>query len=228
MTWESFYLICFIVGFLLSVVSFFGQMFDLHLPGAADQGGGDISVPVGDHAGDFSAGAHAGDVHAGAGGHTDASGGQSDHVVSKLNFSTITAFLAWFGGTGYLLSRYASIWIWLAFALASLSGVTGAAAVFWVLAKLMAHDRTLDPADYNMVGVLGSVTSPVRAGGIGEMVFTQDGVRHSAPARSESGRAIARGTEVVVTRYERGVAYVRRWDELTGDAQDSTPKTAGL
>ena len=26
-----------------------------------------------------------------------------------LNFGTITAFLAWFGGTGYLLTQYSSL-----------------------------------------------------------------------------------------------------------------------
>ena len=145
-----------------------------------------------------------------------------------MNFSTITAFLAWFGGTGYLLSRYTPIWIWLAFGLASVSGLAGASIVFWVLAKLMARDRTLDPADYDMIGVLGRVSSPVRVGGVGEMIFTQDGARRSAPISSEGGAAIARGTEVVVTRFERGIAYVRRWDELTGEMQDNAPKAAGL
>ena len=58
MTWESFYLICFLVGFLLSLVSFVGQMFDLHLPGAADQSGGDVPLDLGNHAGDLSSGAH--------------------------------------------------------------------------------------------------------------------------------------------------------------------------
>jgi hypothetical protein len=38
--------------------------------------------------------------------------------------------------------------------------------------------------------------------------------RRVAGARSEAGRAIAKGTEVIVTRYERGIAYVSTWDEL--------------
>ena len=29
------------------------------------------------------------------------------------------------------------------------------------------------------------------------------------------GSAIAKGSEVIVTRYEKGIAYVRRWDEFT-------------
>ena len=223
MTWESFYFVCFLVGFLLSLVAFAGQILDIQLPGAVDHAGGGLHLHLGDGTSDFHAGAHvdAGNADAGADGH-------AGHEASKLNFSTITPFLAWFGGTGYLLNRYTPVWIWLVFALASLSGLAGASVVFWLLSRLMKRDRTLDPADYDMIGVLGRVSSPVRSDGVGEMIFIQDGARRSVPIRSEDGNPISRETEVVVTRYQRGIAYVRRWDELTGDAEDSAPKTAGL
>ena len=67
------------------------------------------------------------------------------------------------------------------------------------------------------MGVLGRVTSGIRAGGTGEIVFSQQGTRHTCGARAESGEPLERGAEVVVTRYERGIAYVRRWEELSGD-----------
>ena len=38
-------------------------------------------------------------------------------------------------------------------------------------------------------------------------------------ARAESGTAIPKGVEVVVTRYEKGIAYVRPWDELAGELE---------
>src|SRR6185437_10526258 len=60
------------------------------------------------------------------------------------------------------------------------------------------------------VGVLGKVTSSIRQGGTGEIVYTQGGTRHATGARSEDSSAIAKGSEVVVTRYEHGIAYVRR------------------
>ena len=43
--------------------------------------------------------------------------------------------------------------------------------------------------------------------------------RLSCGARSEEGAAVERGREVVVTRFERGIAYVRGWDELAGEVQ---------
>jgi membrane protein implicated in regulation of membrane protease activity len=188
MTWADVYLICFIVGFSLSLISALSGLF--HIPGLHHHG-------------------HHGHVHL-KHGHAGAPG-----QVSPLNFTTITAFLAWFGGVGYLLTTLSSIWIVFAFLLAAGAGVIGASIVFLFLVKvLLAHDKPMNPLDYEMVGVLGQLTSPIREGGIGEMSFRRDGGRQSSAARSEDGSAIAKGTEVVVTRYEKGVAYVRRWEDL--------------
>jgi membrane protein implicated in regulation of membrane protease activity len=140
-----------------------------------------------------------------------------------LNFATITAFLAWFGGTGYLLTRHSSLLAVATIFFATAAGVSGAAIVFWFIAKvLLTHDQALDPADYDRVGVLGRVISTIREGGTGEIVFSQEGTRQACGARSEDGKALARGTEVIVTRYEHGLAYVRRFDELA----DSTLRPA--
>ncbi len=192
MTWEIFYLGCFWFGFLFSLVSLLGGHFDLHIGGGHDAG---VHGPGGNHG--------------------------AEH--SPINLGTISAFLAWFGGTGYLLTRYSNIWVFLALGVAFMSGLGGAAAVFWFLVKfLLAHEEDLDPADYDMIGVLGRVSSTVREGGTGEMIFSQNGVRRASSIRSETGAAIARGMEVVVTRYERGIAYVRPWEELSEPQAETT------
>lgn len=148
--------------------------------------------------------------------HLHAGHGGNGSDQSPINFGTVAAFLAWFGGTGYLLTRYSNIWAFLALGVAIVSGLGGAAAVFWFLFKfLLAHEQEMDPADYDMIGVLGHVSSTVRQGGTGEMIFSQNGVRRAASIRSDSGQPIAKGVEVVVTRYEKGIAYVHCWEELT-------------
>jgi len=191
MTWADLYLICFIVGFVLSVISAFGGFF--HMPHG-----------------------HHGHIHFG-----HAHGHATGADVSPFNFSTLTAFLAWFGGVGYLLTRFAGIWFWLAFLIAVAGGVAGAAIVFLFLVKvLLVHDKRLNAADYEMVGVFGSLTSAIREGGTGEISFSQAGVRRSASARSEDGAPIPKGTDVVVTRYDKGIAYVQRWE----DANESKEK----
>ena len=47
-------------------------------------------------------------------------------------------------------------------------------------------------------------------------MFSQGGTRHVAGARSEDGKAIPKGAEVVVTRYDKGIAYVKPWEDLAG------------
>jgi len=53
------------------------------------------------------------------------------------------------------------------------------------------------------------------------MIFTQEGVRKPCAARSEDGGPLAKGEEVVVTRYERGIAYVRQWEDFTNPTADA-------
>lgn len=205
MNWEMFYLVCFVIGFVFSVLSTLGGGSHWHLPhfhfhGFHLHGPGHIVHGPAAHG----PGTHAPGDHGG---------------VSPFNASTLSAFLAWFGGVGFLLTKYSSVWALLALAVAFAAGIAGAAVVFWFLVKVMLkHDHTMDPSDYEMVGVLGQVSSPVREGGTGEMIFLRDGARCSAAVRSENGAPIVRGTEVVVTGFVRGIAYVRPWDEMTGPA----------
>ncbi|MGH9668231.1 MAG: hypothetical protein ACRD9L_27740 [Bryobacteraceae bacterium] len=151
--------------------------------------------------------------------HAHHAGSPAGHgaTVSKFNFATLASFLAWFGGAGYLMERYSVVWGLLALALATLTGLAGASVVFWFLAKVvLVQERVLDPADYDIMGALGRVSSAVRPGGTGEMVFSQAGARKALSIRSDDGSSIPKDAEVVVTRYEKGIAYVRRWEDLAG------------
>jgi membrane protein implicated in regulation of membrane protease activity len=138
--------------------------------------------------------------------------------VSFFNPVTLAAFLAWFGGAGYLLTRFSSVWVRLGFVLALASGLIGAGIMFLFLTRVLtSKEENLDPADFDMVGVLGKLSMPVRAGGTGEITYSQAGTRRACGARAEDGSAIAKGTEVVVTRYEKGIAYVRLWTDMAGE-----------
>jgi hypothetical protein len=117
------------------------------------------------------------------------------------------------------VERFYAVWFLVALAIAILSGLGGAAIVFWFLAKLAGDEQALDPADYDMIGVLGKLSIPIREGGTGELIFSQEGVRRVSGARSDDGRAIPKGAEVVVQRYEKGIAYVRRWEDMAGESE---------
>jgi membrane protein implicated in regulation of membrane protease activity len=209
MNWELFYLICFVVGFAFTALSFLSGTlhFHFHLPGGHLHLGGGAGHGAGGH----------GAAHHGGSGHA----GQGTHGVHFPFFNpmSIAIFLAWFGGTGYLLVHLRHIWVLAGLALATLAGLVGAGVVFLFVAKfLMARDFTLDPADFDMIGVLGRVSSTIRSGGTGEIIFEQLGARKACAARADSTEEIQREEEVVVTRYEHGVAYVRRWNELAEKA----------
>ncbi len=198
MTWATFYLICFALGFSFSMLSFL--LGGLH---------GNLPHGLGGH---LHAGAH---MHVAHGGHARGS------ASSVLNPVTLAAFLAWFGGIGYLLTRFSTLWFVVGLGIALLSGVTGAGIIYLFLSRVLtAEDENLDPADFEMTGVLGHVSMPIRQGGTGEIIYSQAGTRRTCGARAEDGNAVAKGVEVVVTRYEKGIAYIRLWTEMAGEESE--------
>ena len=229
MTWADFYLVCFAVGFAFSVISFLGggTRWHFHLP-HLPHGAGHVPVgahaPVGGAVGGHPVGAHGAAVAGHAA--TGVAGGPlrpvTDLSISPFNFVTFTAFLAWFGGTGYLLTRYSSLWFVMGLGIALVSGLAGGGMVFLFLSNVLtSEEENMDPADYEMVGVLGRTSMPIREGGTGEIIYSQAGTRRTCGARSDESIAIAKGAEVVVTRYEKGIAYVRLWTELSGEEESS-------
>src|SRR5580658_9549330 len=194
--WAEFYLICFAIGFCFSVITFvfgsarFGRMHWPHFHGHAIP-----HVDVGHGTPGHATSGH-GAAHAPAGHGSEGSGPGATRTgglrgsVSPFNAPTIAAFLAWFGGTGYLLTRYSAMRVG--------AELTMSAAV-------------------GLVGGLGKLCIPIRQGGTGEMIYSQAGTRRVCGARSENGSSMEKGDEVVVTRYEKGLAYVRLWSEMSGE-----------
>lgn len=192
---EEWYLVCFAVGLvltLLSAVSGLGHLSfgHLHLPHL-----------------------HLGKLH--IVGHHDPAQAHGNNGLSAFNGFTLMAFLCWFGGTGYLLRHHTALAGVAVLVFSLLSGFAGSALVFGFLTRvLLSRERVFTEEETAMPGVLARVTSSIREGGIGEIAFSQGGARRAAAARSETGAAIARDAEVVVLRYERGVAYVEPWSEM--------------
>lgn len=192
--WEAIYLTCFGVGLVLSVLAFMSGFGHLHF--------GHIRMhfghhPVGHHGAGLRAGAH------------------RAAQMSPLNGFTIVAFLCWFGGTGYLLHHGSVLSNTVVLLLSIASGLAGASVIFWFLSKvLMAREKTLEPEDTDIIGMVGRLSGGIPKGGAGEMLYSQNGARWSAVARAEDGEPIERGAEVIVMRRAKGVAYVRRWDEF--------------
>jgi membrane protein implicated in regulation of membrane protease activity len=219
-TWADFFLICFAMGFCSSFFSFVlggARIGKIHLPHVHTHVATHMPCPGAPGAATPQLGARTPSAHA------VQSGG-----VSPFNFVSLMAFLAWFGGAGFLLTRYSGLWIGFGLLISVFFGLIGGGVVFLFLSRVLIRpDESMDPADYEMVGVLGHVSSPIRPGGTGEIVYSQMGTRRVCGARCEDGGPIAKGTEVVVTRYEKGIVYVRPWSEISGEeTSQPTDKTA--
>jgi membrane protein implicated in regulation of membrane protease activity len=143
----------------------------------------------------------------------DASDGGGASGPSPLSLSTAMIFVTWFGATGYIARTWGGLAVPLTFLLAALIGFIGAALVYLFLAKVLWRGQTqLRPADYAVEGTIATVTSSIRAGGTGEIVYSLAGSKRVDGARSVDGSAIANGAEVSIVRYEGGLAYVAPLD----------------
>jgi membrane protein implicated in regulation of membrane protease activity len=208
MNWSEIYLICFGVGTLWSVASLL--MGGMHLGHGAHG-----------HA-HFGHG-HGPASHSHGHGHSGpSSSAWASWLGTLLTPGCIAVFLAWFGGIGYLLTRHSALGRWADLAIAVFVGCIGAFLLGAFLRWLLAHEKPLEAMDTEIIGMLGRVSSTIRPTGVGEMIFVRDGCRRAVPARSEDGNEITRDEEVVVTRYEKGIAFVRTWAALTQPDAGST------
>ncbi len=135
--------------------------------------------------------------------------------LSWFNAMTIMTFLAWFGGIGYLLSTHSRLVAMVALSIAVVSGLIAAGFVFKFMARIVkVTDSQMLDWDYRIEGTVGTISSPIREEGTGEMIFEQRGARKSVGVRSEDGKPLPNGTEVAITRYENGIAYVKKWEDF--------------
>jgi hypothetical protein len=196
MSWSDFYLLCFLIGFSLSAISFLAGAVHLHLP---------FKMHWPFHL------AH----HGGAAGKGGAIGKGSTHL-SSFNAATVLAFLAWFGGTGYLLTTHSILVGAACLSVAVAAGLLAGWLVYRFMYVLVRNtDAHMNEWDYRHEGSVGTVSITIPAQGTGEVIFEQHGIRRSAGARSDDASPIERGAEVVISRYEKGIAYVKKWDEFT-------------
>jgi hypothetical protein len=189
MPWSDVYLFCFLVGAALSVFSFLAGVIHLHLP---------LKLHLHLHLPHPHGASHGGGPH-----------------ISWLNASTVLAFLAWFGGVGYLMIRYSHVETFFIVGIATLAGLAAGWVVLRFLIKLVGpSDEPLRESDRRLIGALGTVSMTIRENGTGEIIFPLGGGRRCSGARSEDGQPIEKGTEIVIERYEKGIAYVKRWEEF--------------
>src|SRR5215471_18386072 len=171
------YSICFGVGLLFAIVSaLLGHLFG---------GGHDAHVDIG------------------TGGHAEA-GFQDTGMPGLSPFSptTISSFITAFGGIGLVLSKIeATRSPWISAPLATVGALIIAALVVMLFGTIFHKTQSSSESRVaTLVGTTGTVITPIPANGVGEIAYVQGGTRYSAPARAESGAAVAGGQTVKIVR----------------------------
>src|SRR5687767_10437282 len=140
------------------------------------------------HFGDHQVDLHGGTAHAhGLPGptHLETSHATTESsAASPWTITGVTAFVAWFGGVGYLALTGFQAAAWPSLLLAALAGAAGWRLIYLVFRGLARSERVMDPADYRLEGTLARVSGAINDGRIGEIQFAKGGVRRSAGARS--------------------------------------------
>jgi membrane protein implicated in regulation of membrane protease activity len=146
-------------------------------------------------------------------------------TLTWLSPLTLAAGALWFGGAGLLaqglLPAAAST---VAVLVAVVAAVLGAALVRAAMAAFVR--ASTPPLHGAAVGAVGTLSAPIRIDAPGEVIYTLEGLRCSAAARSVDGTPLPRGTTVVIVRREQGIAWVEPLDPLAALNQPSTPATA--
>ena len=178
------YLICLGTGLLFTLISLFaGQLL----------GGGHDGHDIGS----------SGHAEAGADG-TDGPG------MSAFSPTMIAAFIMSFGGFGVIFHQLpATRSPWLSAPLAILGGFLLASALLWLLRALFRKTQSSSESHVGtLAGMTATVISPIPQNGVGEIAYVQAGSRYTAPARTESGCAVASGKTVKINRVVGTSFYV--------------------
>lgn len=177
------YAVCFGVGMLFTILSaLLGHLF----------GGGDHGeVGTGGHA-------EAGFEHSGMPG------------MSMFSPTVMASFVTALGGFGMIFSRIdATRSIWVSLPLAAICGVGIAGGVFWLFNMMFSKTQSSSESRIStVVGMTATVITPIPQHGVGEIAYVQAGSRYTAPARTESGCAIANGATVRINRVVGAQFYV--------------------
>jgi len=177
------YAICLVVGLLFTLISAVAG----HLFGGHD--GGDV----------------------GTGGHAEAG---FDHPglpgISFFSPTVLSSFVTAFGAFGLIFSRIeATASPWLSAPMALVGGGIVAGGVFWMFNSMFKKTQSSSESRVAMlVGQTASIVTPIPENGVGEIAYVQGGSRYTAPARTESGKPIAAGKGVKITRIMGTQFYV--------------------
>ena len=134
-------------------------------------------------------------------------------LSARYHLPVLAAFTFCFGLVGYALSRLTQLGAVALLAIASVAGggLAVSAATFVAKWALPAARKDIPDERFLLQGQFAQVVQQVTGERPGLVSVEINGVRHTAPAVSVLGEAIAAGTEVVIERVENEIAFVEPW-----------------
>jgi membrane-bound ClpP family serine protease len=142
------------------------------------------------------------DHDAGHDGHFDHghdAGGGGDPTVSLFSPRVIGTFIMGFGAGGAIATHYGLAPLPASFAGLG-TGMLIALAMYGILRLIYSQQSTSLVTTSSAIGVAGTVTVAIAAGGTGEVELTLGGQHRAYLARSLAGEAVAKGRQVTIVR----------------------------
>jgi membrane protein implicated in regulation of membrane protease activity len=127
-------------------------------------------------------------------GHGDADHGGPSVVSTRVTAAFFAAF-----GVGGVVARYYGLSHPAASGVGVVCGLVMATIVYQFAKLLYSQQVSSELRMTGLVGLAANVTVAIPAGGVGQVMVTSAGQQTEHLARSASGEAVARGTEVVIS-----------------------------
>ena len=209
------YRILFIVGILYTFISFAisGISGALHL---------------GSHVGDMHT--HFGGEHPHVAGHLGDMDGHGSHAVHDLgithtiiSYLTIlinplvaVSFLTVFGGLGILGTDYFKWIAIIVFFVSFSSGIIVAFSLYkFIVIPLYKSENSTEVARQDLIYTTAHIISPIMENGFGEIKYTVNSIRYTAPAKHFKGKAVKQGETVIIYSIENNIFYVMEYCDLS-------------
>lgn len=140
-------------------------------------------------------------------------GAEITRPAPHLNLPALAAFMVVFGAVGYLVFRNSTLGSLPITAIASVSGVAGWLGMTFLMAKW-----ALRPGDPNaheeaeaIQGQPAEVVKPISSSSLGSIRYQKNGRDHESPARGITAVNLPSGADVIIDRFDNGVAVVEDW-----------------
>ena len=119
-----------------------------------------------------------------------------------FTLTVIAIFVTAFGGLGVIFNQIeATRNPWISMPLATVGGFAISYSVLCLLRQLFRKTQSSSESKVSsLVGQVAEIITPIPQNGVGEIAYVQAGTRYTAPARTETGAAVASGRAVKITR----------------------------